>query len=89
MLPFSGIQRHEVRMRTDASKECITSAFRVENQPSKKPEYSRWLESICKYTFRWTRSSEKLAHIRTAEDGNIPETDHASYSLQLAGPFVT
>jgi hypothetical protein len=29
--------------RTDVSEEYITSIFRIENQPSKKPARSRWL----------------------------------------------
>jgi hypothetical protein len=30
-------------MQIDVSEERITSTFRVENQSSKKPAYSRWL----------------------------------------------
>jgi hypothetical protein len=33
-------------MWTDVSEERITSIFRVENEPSKKPACSRWLDSL-------------------------------------------
>jgi hypothetical protein len=49
-------------MWTDASEEIITSIFRVENQPSKKPEYSRYLAT------QWTTRRY------FPEDGNIITT---------------
>jgi hypothetical protein len=33
-------------MWTDFSEEHVTSILRVENKPSNKPAYSRWLEGI-------------------------------------------
>jgi hypothetical protein len=41
MLPSSGIQHRVICMLADVS-ESITSIFRVENQPSKKPGCSTW-----------------------------------------------
>jgi hypothetical protein len=38
------IEQVIVHMSTNISEECIISIFRVENQPSKKPMCSRWLE---------------------------------------------
>jgi hypothetical protein len=43
LLPPHGIYRRVVCMWTDVSEERITSIFRVENQPSKKPACIRWL----------------------------------------------
>jgi hypothetical protein len=45
MLPSSWIERRVVRMRIYVSKERITTIFRVINQPSKKPAYSKNLKS--------------------------------------------
>jgi hypothetical protein len=42
------IYRHVVRMWTDVLEESITSTSRVENQPSRKPACSKWLELISK-----------------------------------------
>jgi hypothetical protein len=58
-------------MWTDVSEERITSIFKVENQPSKKPSCSRWWWKI-----EVIRSSETSVHIQTArrytpEYGNI------------------
>jgi hypothetical protein len=38
--------RRAVRMRTYVSEECITSVFRIENQSSRKPARSRWLDIL-------------------------------------------
>jgi hypothetical protein len=79
MLPSSEIQRRVIRMRKDVSEERITSIFRIKQQQSKKPEYSRWLGRIlflARLIFDHKFEGETSVHIRTTrryipEDGNI------------------
>jgi hypothetical protein len=95
ILPSSGIQRRVVRMWTDFSDESITSIFRFENQPSKKPACSKWLCRILHVDFLlcWfsaikmevIRSSENSVRTRIKrcyipEDGNI----HYDYVCRLS-----
>jgi hypothetical protein len=55
MSPYSGIERQVACTWTDVSEECVTSIFKVDNQPSEEQACSRWLGD----TFLWNVGSRK------------------------------
>jgi hypothetical protein len=71
------------------SEECITSIFRVENQPSQKLPCSRWLDRIVIYCladfwhWRWWCTSKTLVHIETtiSKSGNIQNYCYKNINL--------
>jgi hypothetical protein len=62
---ISGIYRRVVHMWTNVSEKRISSIFRVENHPSKKPASIRWLGWFSTLKMEVIRSPETSVHIWT------------------------